>query len=101
MEENNNMGTNTNEGKVENVAGQNTSSAANKNLNVCGLLSFIFSMVGIFMFGLPCGIAATILGIIGTVTFKPESQKSKWLGITGLAVGAVEVVVMGLYMSII
>ena len=68
----------------------------NKKLNICCLLSFIFAMVGIIMYGLFCGIIATVLGIIGVATFKPQSQKAKGLGIAGLAVGAVEFVVMGL-----
>ena len=82
-------------------ANQQISNSANKNVNVCGLISFIFSMIGIFMFGLPCGIIATILGIIGIATFKPETQSNRWMAITGLAVGAVEIVVMGLYISIV
>lgn len=82
-------------------ANQQISNSANKNVNACGLISFIFSMIGIFMFGLPCGIIATILGIIGIATFKPETQSNRWMAITGLAVGAVEIVVMGLYISIV
>lgn len=87
--------------QTQQQAYQQTSGTANKNVNACGLISFIFSMIGIFMFGLPCGIVATILGIIGVATFKPEKQTGRWMGITGLAVGAVEVVVMGLYLSAI
>ncbi len=120
MEENNsnpNMEQNTN--KVENAPAnqtqevpasgtstptQNMNSASgqtgNKKLNICCLLSFIFSMVGIVIFGLLCGIAATVLGIVGLTTFKPEEQTAKWQGITGLAVGVVEVVFMGLYMFV-
>lgn len=79
---------------------QNMNSASgqteNKKLNICCLLSFIFAMIGIIMYGFFCGIIATILGIIGVATFKPQSQKAKGLGIAGLAVGAVEFVVMGL-----
>lgn len=41
-----------------------------------------------------CGLAATILGIIGVYNFKADSQKYKWMGVTGIAVGAVEFVVM-------
>ena len=68
----------------------------NKKLNICCLLSFIFAMIGIIVYGFFCGIIATVLGIIGVATFKPQSQKAKGLGIAGLAVGAVEFVVMGL-----
>ena len=77
------------------------SSTANKSVNACGLISFIFSMIGIFMFGLPCGIVATILGIIGVANFKPETQTARWMAITGLAVGVVEVVIMGLYIAVV
>ena len=48
----------------------------NKSINICGLLSFIFSMVGILMFGLPCGIIATILGIIGIAGKKATIRES-------------------------
>ena len=95
---------------VENVTNQNTtntSSAAStentanvnneKKVNVSCLLSFIFSMVGILCFGMFMGLAATILGIVGLTTFKPDTQQYKWMGVTGLAVGAVEFVVMTLY----
>lgn len=59
-----------------------------KSLNICGLLSFIFSLVGLLVYGLPLGIAAVILGIIGIVKFDKEKQKYKWMGIVGLCVGA-------------
>ena len=65
-----------------------------KGINVCGLLSFIFSIIGIFVAALPCGIIAVILGIIGTASFKPEKNIAKWLGITGLVLGAIEVALM-------
>ena len=74
----------------------NNTTAEAKKLNICCLLSFIFAMVGIIMYGFFCGIIATILGIIGVATFKPQSQKAKGFGIAGLAVGAVEFVIMGL-----
>ena len=111
MEENNNEEVKTNENVVgatnttvnenvqNNVNAQSTSYASTKSMNVCGLLSFIFSMVGIVIFGLPCGIAATILGIIGLATFKPERQNSRWMAITGLTVGVVEIFIMGLYVA--
>ena len=51
------------------------------------------------MFGLPCGIAATILGIVGLATFKPEKHTSRWMAITGLTVGVVEILIMGLYVA--
>lgn len=76
-------------------------SSENKSVNTCGLISFIFSMIGIFMFGLHCGLIATILGIIGLANFKPETQTSRWMAITGLTLGAVEFVIVGLYIAIL
>ena len=61
-------------------ANQQISNSANKNVNACGLISFIFSMIGIFMFGLPCGIIATILGIIGFIILIFDERKSKQIG---------------------
>lgn len=79
---------------VENTAQNQTT---DKKMNICCLLSFIFSMVGIVMFGLICGITATILGIVGLTTFNEKEQTAKWMGITGLSVGAAELVIMLMY----
>ena len=79
---------------VENTAQNQTT---DKKMNICCLLSFIFSMVGIVMFGLICGITATILGIVGLTTFNETEQTAKWMGITGLSVGAAEAVIMLMY----
>lgn len=65
-----------------------------KKLNVFGLISFIFSLVGIFFAGLPCGIVATITGGIGLAKFNPEKENGKWMAITGLVIGIIEIVVM-------
>ena len=65
--------------------------------NVCGLLSFIFSLVGLLIFGMPCGIAAVILGIIGLCTFKSDIHKGKGLTIAGIAVGAVDIIFVIVY----
>lgn len=65
--------------------------------NVCGLLSFIFSLVGLLIFGMPCGTAAVILGIIGLCTFKKELHKGKGLTIAGIIIGAVDIIFVFLY----
>ena len=92
----------TTEAEIVNNAGVENSktNTINKKINICCLLSFIFSMIGIIVYGFFCGIAATILGIIGLATFKPERQTARWQGITGLTVGAVEFVFMGLIILI-
>lgn len=63
-----------------------------KDINVCGLLSFIFSLIGFFTYSIPLGIASIVLGIIGIVKFNAEKQKFKWMGIVGVCIGAVDVV---------
>lgn len=76
----------------ENVnVNEKVSSLEEKDINVCGLISFIFSIIGFFMFSIPLGITAIVLGIIGIVRFDAKRQKLKWMGIVGLCVGAVDV----------
>ena len=68
-----------------------------KKNNVCSIISFIFAIIGIFIAGLPCGITATILGIVGITTFKPETEKGRAFGIAGLSIGIIEIIIMILY----
>ena len=64
----------------------------NKKNNALALTSMILSLVGLIIFGLPCGIAAIITGIIGLVKFNPETEKGKGMAIAGIVVGAVDIV---------
>lgn len=57
-----------------------------------GLLSLIFSLVGLIIAGLPCGIVAVITGIVGLVKFDSSKEKAKGLPIAGLIVGIIDVV---------
>lgn len=68
-----------------------------KKMNACALVSFIFSLIGIVIAGLPCGIVATITGIIGLVTFKAETQKGKGFAIAGLVIGILDIIIMIIY----
>ncbi len=79
----------------------NTTVGQEKKNNICALLSFIFCIIGIFVAGLPCGIMATILGIIGITGFNKEKENNRWMGITGLCVGIFEIVIMIIYLDII
>ena len=85
----------------ENVNTNTTTSKEDKKLNICALLSFIFSLVGLLILGLLLGIAAVVLGIIGINKFDPDTQKCKWMAITGTAVGAVDVVFVLLFASML
>ena len=66
----------------------------NKELNVLGLISMIIALVGLFIFGIPCGIVSLILilGIIGIAT--AGETKGKGMAIAGTVVGAIDLVAM-------
>lgn len=103
MDENNNKEVKTNENveTINSSEGNNqTEFNSSKTINACGLISFIFSLIGILIYGLICGIVATILGIIGLATFKTEKHTSRWMAITGLTLGVVEIIIMILYLII-
>ena len=76
----------------ENEVIKENSTNSEKQLNICALLSFIFSLVGLFVFGFPLGIAAIILGIIGIVKSNKEKQNFKWMAIVGLVLGSIDII---------
>lgn len=59
-----------------------------KELNVLGLISMIIALLGLFIFGIPCGIASLILGIIGIVT--AGEDKGIGMAVTGTVIGALD-----------
>ena len=71
----------------------------NKELNVLGLISMIIALVGLFIFGIPCGVASLILGIIGIAT--ADETKGKGMAIAGTVVGAIDLVVVLWFVNII
>ena len=75
----------------ETINANTTNSIQEKSVNVCGLLSFIFSLIGLFILGYALGAASIVLGIIGIVRFDPKTQKSKWMAIAGLCVGVLDI----------
>lgn len=62
-----------------------------KKYNGVGIASFICGLVGIFYYPFPCGLAALITGIIGIIKFDPNKEKGKWMSITGVVLGALEI----------
>lgn len=64
----------------------------NKELNVFGLISMIIALVGLFIFGIPCGVVSLIFGIIGIVT--AGETKGKGMAIAGTVIGAIDLVTM-------
>ena len=72
-----------------------------KKFSVLAIVSFVFALVGIAFAGLPCGLTATITSIIGIVKYKEDKQKGRWMAITGLVIGILEVIVMSLYIFMV
>ena len=74
---------------------------APKRLSTLALLSFIFGVLSIFILGLPFGVAAVVLGILGIVQIEknPSMYKGKGFAIIGLIIGIIAVVVMLIYLS--
>lgn len=63
--------------------------------NTWALISFITSLIGIFILGLFCGIIAVITSVVGLVTFDKTLHTNKWQAIVGLILGVIEVLVLG------
>lgn len=81
--------------EVTNNANQSQSS---KTMNSFALVSFICSLVGLAVCGLPLGIAATITGIKALTDFKAEKENNKWMAIFGLILGIVDIVCVVIYL---
>ena len=71
----------------------------NKELNVLGLISMIIAIIGLFIFGSPCGVASLILGIIGIAT--AGETRGKRMAIAGTVVGAIDLVTVLWFVNII
>ena len=71
----------------------------NKELNVLGLISMIIAIIGLFIFGIPRGVASLILGIVGIAT--AGENKGKGMAIAGTVVGAIDLVAVLWFVNII
>ena len=78
--------------KKEEYTAQTTQNVGQRKQNSMALTSFILSLVGLIVAGLPCGIVAIITGIIGLVKFDATKEKGKGFAIAGLIVGVIDVV---------
>lgn len=67
-----------------------------KETKPSAILSFLSSMVGLFVASIPLGIVAVILGAtaIGKINRDPKRYKGRGLAIAGIIVGFVEIVLM-------
>ena len=69
-----------------------------KTMNAFALVSFICSLVGLAVCGIPLGIAATITGIKALTDFKPETENNKWMAIFGLILGIIDIVCVVIFL---
>lgn len=78
--------------KKEEYTAQTTQNVGQRKQNSMALASFIIALVGLIVAGLPCGIVAVILGIVGLVKFDATKEKGKGFAIAGLVVGVIDVI---------
>jgi len=59
-----------------------------------GIISFASSIVGLFIFGIPFGLLAMILGIasVTKISSNPDKFRGKGWGIAGMIIGAIDVI---------
>ncbi|NEN24179.1 DUF4190 domain-containing protein [Cryomorpha ignava] len=67
-----------------------------RRLSTVSLLSFIFGVLSLFILGIPFGIAAVVLGIIGIVQVEKNRDiyKGQGFAIAGLIIGLISVVIL-------
>lgn len=65
---------------------------APKESSTAGIVGFILSIVGIFLFAFPCGLAAFICGIVGC----KDKTKKQGLATAAIVIGSIEMVLGGL-----
>ena len=94
MEENNNpiqeSGVKTEQYTAQTT--QTAQTAGQRKQNAMALTSFIIALVGLLVAGLPCGIVAVVLGIVGLVKFDATKDKGKGFAIAGLVIGVIDVI---------
>lgn len=64
---------------------------AEKNYNGIAIASFICGLVGLAEYHFPSGVAAIVTGIIGLVKFNEQKEKGKWMAITGIILGVLDI----------
>ena len=89
MEENKEKVENKEESVKEAEVVTNNETVQEKKVNSYALASFICSLVGLLVCGLPLGIAAVITGGYALNSYKEEKENGKWMAVTGLALGII------------
>ena len=84
MDENNNP--------IQEPGVQNTQNNGGKKQSALCIVSFVFSLVGLLIAAMPCGLVALITGIIGVAKFDPAKNSGKGLAIAGIIIGAIDII---------
>ena len=92
MDENNNPIQEPGVKTEEPISNETTQNIENKKQNTMGLISFIFSLIGLIIAAIACGVVALVTGIIGIVKFDPSKDKGKGLAIAGVVIGAIDII---------
>lgn len=79
-----------------------TTTGVSKVTNKCAIASFVCSLVGLLIAGIPCGIAAIITGIVGIVQINKNksTQKGMWMAIFGLILGSFDFIIVAIALPI-
>ena len=72
-----------------------------KKTNPYGLASFICALVGLLVAGLPLGTAALVTGIMGITRFNPEKETNKWMAVTGLVLGIIDIICVIYFLTVV
>ena len=72
-----------------------------RRLSTVALLSFIFGVLSLFVLGIPFGIAAVVLGVLGIVQVEKNRDiyKGQGFAIAGLIIGLIAIIVVAVYLA--
>lgn len=59
--------------------------------NVCGILSLVLGIIGMFIFPLWLGIASFVLGLVG-ISQVPKCNSGRGISVAGVVLGAISIV---------
>lgn len=83
----------------QNVQYNQNQTVQTKKLNALCLASFICSLAGLLIAGIPLGIAAIITGGMGVAKFQNGTESGKWMGIFGIILGAVDIIAVIVFLT--
>lgn len=69
-----------------------------KTMNSFALASFICSLIGLVVCGLPLGIVAIITSVKAKQTFNEGQESNKWMATFGLVLGIIDIICVCFYL---